>query len=110
MPEKGKAPYVTRADIEEFLRLEAERKSIQRQVDALERLAKPLKTKLSEYVRLEGGSDKTVERSGYVLAFKTKAGQISWRGEFERVAGISEAERIAANPPVKEYLSVEKAG
>src|SRR5262245_20551523 len=99
---REKAPHVTRADIEEFLRLEEERKSLNRQAADLERQAAPLKTKLSQFVELEAGKSKSIERSGYVLAFKTRAGRVEWKSEFIAVAGTEAAERLVRDCPPSE--------
>jgi uncharacterized caspase-like protein len=108
--EKEKAPYVTRADIEEFLELEEERKSLNRQADDLARKAAPLKDKLSQFVAFAAGPSKSIERSGYVLAMLTRAGRVDWKSEFIHVAGETEAERLVRECPKSEFLSVEKAG
>lgn len=106
---KEKAPRVTRQYIEDFLRKDEERKSLNRRAADLERELGPIKKILTQLVEEEGGTTKTKERSGYVLAIKTRDGQVKWKDEFIRVAGLEETERIAANPPEIEYLSIEKA-
>jgi hypothetical protein len=103
------APHLVRADIEEFLKREERRKGLQREAEALARENEPLKQKITRYVELKGGSDKTIERSGYILALKTQNGQIVWKTEFIRVAGSEEAAKVAAQPPQVVRLSIEKA-
>jgi hypothetical protein len=100
--EKAKAP--SRAEIEEFLEREEQRKNLNR-----ERANAPLKEKFKAYAAAEGGKEKSVDRCGYTIALKTKNGQIAWKSEFIRVAGPEEAARVSANPPQVEFLAIEKA-
>lgn len=106
---KEEAPNLTRAEIEEFLKAEEDRRAANRLADDIERKAAPLKARIKKFIELKGGKAKRVERSGYLLSLKQQNGQIAWKNEFLRVAGEEEAARVAANPPQVEKLSIEKA-
>lgn len=114
MSDKAKAsdtvPHVTAPLIDEFLSLEKQRLEKQREADALKRQAEPIKEKLLAYVRAKGGKGLTVLRSGFRLAIKLVNGSPSWKSEFIRVAGPIEAAKVAANPPQRESLEVERVG
>ena len=107
MADESKAPNITRADITEYLRLDKERLDLQRQARDKGRLQEAIEAKLTAYVEAKGGDARSVERSGFVLAIKTKAGSVKWADEFVRVAGEVEAQRLRADAPRVEFLSVE---
>jgi hypothetical protein len=98
-----------RAELEQYLQMEEQRRNLSREADALERAAKPLKEKFKAYAEAEGGKARRVEVCGHVLAIVTKNGQVKWKDEFSRVAGPIETARIAAAPPQVDSLTVEKA-
>jgi seryl-tRNA synthetase len=104
----AKVPHVTKNDIEEYLRLDEERKSLNRQAKDLEKLQDVIEKKLDEFVRANGGKTKSVSRSGFVLALLTRKTAPKWKEEFIRVAGPEEAERLAKQAPDREYLTVER--
>lgn len=106
---KDEAPYVTKADIENYLAREERRKEAARLADELERENKPLKEKLKRFVELKGGPSKSIDRSGYVLAFKTRAGRVKWKDEFIAVTSAEAAAKLERDCPPSEFLSVEKA-
>jgi hypothetical protein len=105
---KEQAPYVTKADIEAFLDREERRKEAARLAEELERENKPLKEKLAKFVELKAGASKSIERSGFVLAFKTRAGRVKWKDEFILAEGVEAAQKLERECPKSEYLSVEK--
>lgn len=102
-------PHLVKAEIEEYLALEEKRKAANRQADDIEKQAKVLKARIEAFIVAKGGSARTVERSGYVLSIKQKAGSVAWKEEFLRVAGQEEAARLSAAAPKRDYLSVEPA-
>lgn len=104
--EKKAKPRITGEEIQRYLDLEAERLDLQRQARDKERLAAELKTKMEAWVRDSGKGTRT-HSAGFVLAIKTKAGTVSWADEFVRIAGEAEAQRLRAEAPPKEYLTVE---
>lgn len=104
---KTKAPWVTGDDVKLYLRLEAERKSLQRRASDLEKRAKKLARQMLAYIRYWGGKKKACIRSGYIMRIDLVDGQISWKQEFIRVAGQTSADRV--KPPRRERLSVESA-
>lgn len=98
---------VTKALIEKYLALEESRKSLNRQAAALEKQADEIEAELTKFVRANGGQEKFVRRSGFVLALMSKRCTPKWREEFERIAGIDAAEAIVAKAPTREFLNVE---
>lgn len=105
MPETS--PYITYAHLEEYLRLQEERKALARQSADLGKQLAGLASKITAFVRAEGGSDRTVIRSGYVLALKSKKGSVAWKAEFVRLAGEEAAEKLIAAAEPGEELVIE---
>lgn len=98
---------VTRADIVDYLRTKQERLDLDRQSRDKAKLEKDFEKKLRAWVEAKGGDARSVERSGFVLAIKTKAGTVKWAEEFLRLAGEEEAKRLRDAAPPVEFLSVE---
>ncbi len=109
MSKVKEAPYVTRQDIEAYLDLDERRKAFNRQADDLKKQQDAIAEKLMTFVSVRGGSDKSVERSGFVLAIHTARCAVKWKEEFVKVQGLAVAEALTAAQPSREYLSVEKA-
>lgn len=107
MAKETAAANVTRADITEYLKLDKERLDLQRQARDKACLQEAIETKLWAYVEAKGGDGRSCERSGFVLAIKTKVGTVKWAEEFVRVAGELEAQRLRAEAPRVEFLAVE---
>ena len=106
--ETAKAPRVTKEDIERYLQLEKDRLDLNRQARDKGRLAEELEKKLWAWVEAHGGASKCrTHTAGFIVAIKTKAGQVSWADEFVRIAGEAEAQRLRAEAPRKEFLTVE---
>ena len=105
---KEKVANVTRVDIEKYLRLDRERLELQRQAKDKGRLQEAIENKLWDWTKANGGDAQSCERSGYVLAIKSKAGTVKWADEFVRVAGETEAQRLRDAAPRAEFLSVEQ--
>lgn len=109
MATKADAPYVTKAMIQEYLELEEERKRLDRDARALAKKASAIAAKLLTFVKVHGGKERSVVRSGYRLAIDLAPGYPSWKQEFVRVAGLDEANRISAEQPKREVLSINPA-
>jgi hypothetical protein len=105
-----KLANLTKADIEAYLALHEERLSLQRQARDKEREAEELEQKIWAWVDAKGGDARSCERSGFVLAIKTRAGSVQWKTEFIRVAGAEEAEKLTSAAPPREFLSIEAKG
>lgn len=105
---KEPPPKPSRAEIERYLEIEAERKALGRQSSDLKKEQDEIGAKLLDFVREEGGKLRAVVRCDHRLAIKLQNGSVSWKSEFVRVAGKDEAERIAASQPQKEDLLVER--
>jgi len=99
---------MTTDEISEFLSLEEERRRLNRLAADLEKKAKPIKEKILQFVRTTGGKSRSVVSCGHVLAIITRAGTVTWKDEFIRVAGEDEAEKLRSAVPPTEMLSVEK--
>jgi len=104
-----KTPFITRHDIEEYLELEERRKGLNRESAQIAKQAEVIEQKLEAFVRANGGKEKSLSRSGYVLAIKTCKGSPAWKVEFVKVAGIAASEQLIASAPTRESLTVEKA-
>ena len=105
---KAKVPHITKDDIERYLQLEEERRELNRLAKAKGDLAAEIEEKIEAFARANGGSDLTVERSGFILAIKTKAGTVAWKHEFIKLTSEEEAERLKGLCPRVEFLSVER--
>lgn len=103
-----KVPYITKNEIETYLALEEKRKSFARQAQALEKQADKIEERIRAFILAEGGKEKSVPRSGFVLAIKTAKGSVPWKDAFIDVAGQKEAERRIALAPRREFVSVER--
>lgn len=106
---KSDVPYVTKNDIQKLMDLDRQRLEHQRKADALKKQGDAIRQRLMDFVRAQGGKQMSVVRSGYRLEIKLVKGQVAWKQHFVRVAGIEEAERIAADPPKREQLVIDAA-
>jgi len=100
---------LTQPEIERFVELDKKRKELQRQADAFEREAKPLKEKIVAYVEEKGGSDRTTVHCGYVLQLVQAAGRVDWKGEFTLVVGAERVAQLMSACPPTYRLQVEPA-
>ncbi len=100
---------LTKEDVENYVVLDAQRKKLQREIDAIEREKKALKEQLLEHVRTKGGSDRTTVFHGFILAIKTAAGFPAWKTAFIEQLGSAAAEKVAKAVPTRDVLQVEKA-
>lgn len=98
------APYVTRAELDRYVQIDAERKRLNREADLLKAQQEELGNKLRQFCRVQGGDALSVERSGYRLSISHVKGSVAWKQEFVRVAGVEAAERIAIAAPLREQL------
>lgn len=98
---------ITRATIEEYLALDAQRKALSRQSSDLKKRQDEIEEQLKAFVRDSG--ERSVKRSGFVLALTTEKGSVSWKGEFVKLAGQERAEELIAAAPTKEGFTVEAA-
>ncbi len=105
----SKTPFITKHDIEEYLELEERRKGLNREAAQVAKQAEAIEQKLEEFVRATGGKEKSVSRSGFVLAIKTAKGTVGWKAEYVKVKGNEAAEQLMAAAPPREFFSVEKA-
>lgn len=102
------APRVTTKDLERYYELDEQRKSLARQAKDLEALQEELKVKFEAFVRVKGGPERAYAfASGHRLSILEKRESVGWKGEFLRVAGPEEAERLVREAPMKEVLQIE---
>jgi hypothetical protein len=97
---------VTREDLDSFWALDERRRELQRQDDALEREAKPLKERFLAHVRAKGGDARAVVTCGFCLAIKLADGSVRWKDEFVKLAGADAAAELQGAVPQRESLSV----
>lgn len=102
-------PYVTRADIAEYLRLEDRRKALMREANDLKKQSDALAEKMKAFVRSTAGKEQSVLRSGFVLAIRLVQGSVSWKQKFIERLGVKEAEKLVQAAPKREVLTVQKA-
>jgi hypothetical protein len=106
-PKPKKPRPVNQTTIAEFLRIREQRQALQRQADTLDKQQKELAEAFSEFIRQHGGHEKHVTRSGYLLALQSVKSVVPWKQEFIRIAGLKAAEKLAANPPLRDALVIE---
>lgn len=102
---------ITREDCEQFESLNETRLSLERQARALQKQLAVISEKLLAFTKENGGKLRTVKQFGFLLAVQLKSSSPSWKDEFIRVAGLEEAERVAAEAAktMRESLSLQRA-
>lgn len=110
MPAKDKTKplNVTKAWLENYLALEEQRKAKAREAADLEKQQAELRAQLVAWIAANGGKAKSVQRSGYLLALVKVKGQVPWKQEYIKACGAEAAEALAAKPPMRESLVIEK--
>lgn len=103
------AAELSKAELEQYVKLDKERVELNRQVDAIERQQKPLKEKLRSHVEAHGGSDRTTTRFGFVLRLLARAGTVKWKDHFIQAQGIDAATKLLEAAPPTLILQVEPA-
>lgn len=101
-------PRIKRERIEEYLRLEEERKSLERQARALGAQADLIEIEFVDLVREHGGKARELQSCGYRLCLRDKRGQPAWKTEFVARLGSEAAEEVNQAAPVKEVFQLEK--
>jgi hypothetical protein len=81
-------------EIEKFLLIEAERKSLNRQAAELEKQASKIEAALHAHVLANGGPTRALACERYSLVVIDKPMAVKWKEEFIRIAGQKEAERL----------------
>lgn len=105
---KANGLVITKAEIAEYMRINAERLALQRKAAALEKQEKSLVSRMVAYVNQTGGKHRSCTLHGYVLALIKKAGQIAWKQEFIAKNGQEAADAIVA--PERDALTVTPIG
>lgn len=102
---------ITREQCESYESLNETRLSLQRQARTLQRQLNRIETKLVAYTKENGGKLRTVKEFGFILSLEWKGSSPSWKDEFIRVAGLEEAEKVAAEAAAtkKESFSLQRA-
>lgn len=102
---------ITREQCESYESLNETRLSLQRQARTLQRQLDQIEIDLLAYTKENGGKLRTVKEFGFILSVEWKASSPSWKDEFIKVAGLEEAERIAAEAAAvkKESFSLQRA-
>lgn len=102
-----KVANVSSKDLARYFELEEQRASLARQSKDLGKLQDELEEKFVAWVKANGGPEQACLRCGYKLAILAKAGSVSWKTEFMKVAGAERAEELVQSAPKKEVLVVE---
>jgi seryl-tRNA synthetase len=98
---------LTQEKLEHYARLDERRRTMQREIDALEREQKPLKEEIKAYVVAKGGSDRTCTHYGFVLSLQARAGRVDWKGEFVQLQGFEAAAKLQNAAPQTFIVNVE---
>lgn len=104
-----KPKNITKADIEQYLALEAERKEANRQAYLLGKKAAGLKDAIMAFVAAKcGGKTRSITRSGFRLSLLEVAGSVAWKAAYVALAGQERADELVAEAPTKDELQVER--
>lgn len=87
---------VTVKEITLYLDLQAKRRALLREADALQRTEAALAAKLEALASAHAG---LVRKGKYTVALAEAVGRPSWKNEFVRVAGEAAARRVIAQQP-----------
>lgn len=97
---------IMRVDIDEYKRLQAERRELERQAAALGRQEKALAADITAYILDKAGKTRSVDRCGHRLSLLEVAGSVSWQSEFAKLQGQAEVERLKREAPTRDKLEV----
>jgi hypothetical protein len=87
---------VTVKEVALFLDLQAQRRALLREADALQRMEDALAAKLAAVASAHRG---LMRKGKYTLTLVESLGRPSWKNEFIRVAGEAAAQRVIADQP-----------
>jgi hypothetical protein len=92
---------ITREELDEYARLETERKALDRQSRTIATRCKQIEQSVKE--QLEADGKQTAKRFGYQLALTEGRAPVAWKGAFIREVGQEKASELqeAAEPSVK---------
>lgn len=107
-PAKQPAKKPTRADFEQWVQLDAERKEHGRKAAALAKQQDRLGESISAYVLQEGGKHRTVELCGHRAEITSKQSPPSWLAEFTALAGQKKVDELKAAAPFRDSLTILK--
>lgn len=99
MAKKTAPPTISKEQCEQYESLNETRLSLQRQARTLQGQLDKIEEKLLAFVRENGekhGKGRISKKFGFVLGLELKSCAPSWKDEFIRVAGLEEAEQVAA--------------
>lgn len=105
---KAPVPNITKKDLEEWERLENQRKEASREARDLQKQQDIIEAKIKAFVEAKGGKSRSVERSGFRLALEKVKQQVAWKTEYIALAGQEQAEQLVADAPLKEVLAIER--
>jgi hypothetical protein len=94
---------VTVKEVALYLDLQAKRRALLREADALQRTEAALAAKLEALASAHSGP---VRKGKYTLTLAETIGRPSWKNEFVRVAGEAAARRVIADQPAVTKLVV----
>lgn len=97
---------VTVNEITQYLELQAKRRALLREADALSRVEAAVSSRLWSFAASNGGE---VKKGKYVLSLVEVNGRPSWKNEFIRVAGEEAARDVVANLPTELKLNVTES-
>jgi hypothetical protein len=95
-------------EVETYLLLEDERKSLSRQASDLNKQAEKIEARLHAHVLKHGGTQRALVVGPYALAVVDQGGKVQWKQKFVELHGERKAEELIAAAPGSTVLKVSQ--
>ncbi len=95
---------ITRAELEEYQRLNSERLELDRKSRTLESRCKQIELKAFEQLKAAG--KQSAKRFGFVLAIERGQARVEWKGAFIKEVGSEKASQLQAAAVGKEKCGI----
>ena len=106
MATAAKTESITKDQIEEFVKLEEERKALEQKARALGKRTSALADHFKAH--LEAKKKTAITRSGYRITLVDGRPSVAWKDEFIKVAGPLAADDLLKSAPVSKRVDVQK--
>ena len=93
---KTPKPRFARKDLDLYVQLNEERKSLKRQADELKKQADEIEERLLAFTIAHGGKQAPLRKHGWLLGVKMASDSVQWKHEFIRIQGEEAAEALIA--------------
>lgn len=90
--------------VEDYLRIQEERRELERKARQLAKEEKAMEREMMELVELMG----PYEECGFRVSIGEKPGRVAWKQEFVKRLGEAEAARVQAECPTHKVLKLEQ--